>query len=83
MLIDIPAPMTSTEEDAFFADFEQQLAVDDGEAAAAHLRAGRPIYTAEADTPAGHVIRTWPDQRRELVRFDADGSIVLVRALAT
>jgi len=43
---------------------------DDGEAARAHLAAGRAIYYGEHDTPAGLVVKEYPDGRRELVRFD-------------
>lgn len=43
---------------------------DDGQAAQAHLTAGRPIYYGTADTPPGHAVKEYPDGRRELVRFD-------------
>jgi hypothetical protein len=46
---------------------------DDGAAAREHLAAGFPIYYSEDDTPAGAVIKEYPDGRRELVRFDRDG----------
>ena len=49
------------------------LAQDDGRAAREHLAAGFPIYFREADTPAGLVIKQYPDGRRELVTFDAQG----------
>lgn len=43
---------------------------DDGQAAKAHLSAGRPIYYGTADTPPGHAVKEHSDGRRELVRFD-------------
>jgi len=46
---------------------------DDGAAAREHLAAGFPIYYSEDDTPAGAVIKEYPDGRRELVRFDREG----------
>lgn len=45
-----------------------------------HLAAGRPIYYGEDDTPAGLLIKEYPDGRRELVRYHRDGDEV-VRAL--
>jgi hypothetical protein len=55
--------MTAAQERAFLRD----LVRDDGAAARMHLAAGRPITYCEADTPADHVIREYPDGRRELV----------------
>lgn len=52
----------------------------DGAAAQAHLAAGRPIYYAEDDTPAGLLVKEHPDGRRELVKFDEAGDQV-IRAL--
>ncbi len=43
------------------------------EAARDHLAAGYPIYYSESDTPAGLIIKEYPDGRRELVRFDYAG----------
>lgn len=41
------------------------------------LRAGRPIYVWDKDTPDDAVIKKYPDGRRELVRFDAAGEHVI------
>ncbi|GAA4249968.1 hypothetical protein [Azospirillum formosense] len=38
-----------------------------GEAAREHLAAGQPIYIANDQTPANHVIRRYPDGRQELL----------------
>lgn len=46
---------------------------DHGTAAAEHLAAGFPIYYSNATTPAGALIKEYPDGRRELVRFDRHG----------
>jgi hypothetical protein len=43
--------------------------VGDGEfAVCEHLATGFPVYYAEADTPAGLLVKEHPDGRRELVR---------------
>ncbi len=49
----------------------------DDSAAREHLAAGRPIYICEDDTPAGLVIKEYPDGRRELVRFHRNGDEVI------
>lgn len=61
--------MTDVEERVFWRMFDVQLGRDDGAAARAHLRAGRPVYYREDTTPGGLVIKEFPDGRRELVRF--------------
>jgi hypothetical protein len=73
--------MTPAEDEAFWAAFESELMHDDGAAAKEHLAAGLPIYFREADTPAGLVVKDYPDGRRELVYFDQTGEKV-VRAAA-
>jgi hypothetical protein len=57
---------------AFEAEFEREIAKDDDSAAAAMLAAGRPIHIARDDTPAGHVVRVFPDGREELVKVDRE-----------
>lgn len=52
---------------------EAILRREDDFAAREHLAAGFPIYYGEDDTPAGMVVKEYPDGRRELVRFDEDG----------
>jgi hypothetical protein len=69
--------MTPTEDEAFWASFEAELAHDDGAEAARHLAAGNPIYFCEPDTPENLVIKEYPDGRRELVSFDLDGEKVV------
>lgn len=53
---------------------------DDGQAAKGHLAAGRPIYYCE-DAYSEEMIRKWPDGRRELVKIDANGGVVVTRQL--
>lgn len=67
--------------DGLIALFEAGLDHDDGEAARAHLQAGRPIHHVEETTPAGHVIREHPNGSRELVRVDVDGSTHVISAV--
>jgi hypothetical protein len=47
--------------------FEAEALADDDSAARAMLASGRPIHIRRPDTPAGHVIRRWPDGREQLV----------------
>lgn len=51
--------------------------VDTGEAARAHLEAGRSIYYSEDDTPEGLLIKKLPNGHRELVRFAPSGDVVV------
>ena len=63
------------------ATFERALDSDTGEAAKQHLAAGRPIYYGEPAYP-GHVVKQFPDGRRQLVRVDMHtGEITVVRDL--
>ena len=48
-------------DDAFMAEFERDLAEENGDAADAHLAAGRSISYREPDTPAGMVILRIPE----------------------
>lgn len=65
----------------FWTVFMSALANDDGSAAKNRLAAGKAIYTREADTPPSHVIKTYPDGRRELLFVANDGTPHVVRAL--
>jgi len=58
--------------DAFEAEFEREIAKDDDSAAREILASGRAIHIARDDTPAGHVIRVYPDGREELVAVDRE-----------
>jgi hypothetical protein len=61
--------MTPEQERQFWEQFEYDLDSDIGEAAQQHLAAGRPIYYGDP-TYAGHVVKQYPDGRRQLVDFD-------------
>lgn len=45
-----------------------------------HFKAGRPVYYRERTTPKEHVIKEYPDGRRELL--DANDAVVAVLAKA-
>lgn len=60
-------------DDELAAILEDAALNDDGAAARSHLEAGSPIYYSEADTPAGAIIKEYPDGRRELIRVDVEG----------
>jgi hypothetical protein len=69
--------MSGREERNFWACVIRVLRHDDGAAAMRHLREGRPIYYCD-DSVSDHVIREWPDGRKEIVEISEDGSIVSV-----
>jgi len=54
-----------------------ELERDDDSEAREQLAAGHPMVYREASTPAGHVIKKYPDGRRELVRFHRAGDEVI------
>ncbi len=72
--------LTPAEDEAFWASFEAELEHDDGAVAKEHLAAGFPIYFRQADTPAGLVVKEYPDGHRELVCFDPSGEKVVQAA---
>ena len=49
---------------------------DDDGVAREHLSAGFPIYYSDAATPAGLVVKEYPNGDKELVRFDLAGEHV-------
>ncbi|MDV3469851.1 hypothetical protein RZA67_14090 [Stenotrophomonas sp. C3(2023)] len=55
--------------DRLWQDLLVEVQKDPGEAARAHLQAGRPIYYSEDDTPEGLLIKKYPDGRKELVKL--------------
>lgn len=68
-------------------NFDDQAVVDallrerdggDSTAAEEHLKAGRPIFIREDDTPRGVVIRLWPDGHREFVTCDDQGNVIVL-----
>ena len=73
--------MDPVQEKAFWNGFEWALDNDQGEAAKADLAAGYPIYYSIPDYPE-HVVKEYPDGRKELVDFDMKtGEESLIRAL--
>ncbi len=72
--------MTPEEEQQFWEQFECEMDSDTGEAARAHLAAGRPIYYVDPAYP-DDIVKEYPDGRRELVSVDDDGQISALRAL--
>lgn len=67
----------SVELDQLWRTLETGIRHDNGSAARSHLKAGRPIYYSEDDTPDGLLIKKHPCGRRELVRFDEAGDLVM------
>jgi hypothetical protein len=63
------ANITPEQERQFWEQFERDVDSDTGEAAKAHLVAGRPIYYGDPAYP-GAVVKQYPDGCRQLVRFD-------------
>jgi len=61
--------MSPEQERQFWEQFERVLDSDTGEAAKAHLAAGHPIYYGDPAYP-DHVVKQYPDGRRQLVRFE-------------
>jgi hypothetical protein len=73
--------MTVEQEAQFWEQFEHELDSDTGEAAKAHLAAGRPIYYMDPAYP-DQIVKEYPDGRRELVRFDwPSGAETVVKEL--
>lgn len=64
--------LDSTRALSFEQEFERDITMDDDTASSAILASGLPIHIARDDTPAGHVIRIYPDGREELMRVDLD-----------
>ena len=73
--------MTPEQERQFWEQFERNLDSDTGEAAKAHLAAGRPIYYGDPAYP-GAVVKQYPDGHRQLVRFERpSGTEVVIKDL--
>jgi hypothetical protein len=74
--------MTAAEVTEFWQRFGEEISQDDDSAAGETLAMGLPIYARYRDTPPSHVIRTWPDGKRELLYIADDGSETLVNEAA-
>lgn len=73
--------MTPVQEKRFFDQFERQLDSDTGEAAKAHLAAGRPIYYEDPKYP-DQIMKEYPEGKRQIVDFDMiTGEEILIREL--
>ena len=73
--------MTPEQEKRFFDQFERQLDSDTGEAAKAHLAAGRPIYYEDPEYP-NQIVKEYPEGKRQIVDFDmSTGEEILIREL--
>lgn len=62
----------------FWLALEKKLRRDDGAAAHAHLKAGRPIYYVDFRFD-NEMVRKWPDGTQELVTVNESGHVVRVR----
>ncbi len=69
--------MDDAEDRSLWSSLSAPNASDDGQAARERLAAGLPIYIRDETTPAGLVIKQYPDGRRELVAFDQSGEKVV------
>lgn len=76
MATQIKQPEADDEEE--FAAFLEAAILHDDNAFAPHFAAGHAVYLREADTPPRHVVKQFPDGRRELIGFDALGNEILV-----
>ena len=72
--------MTPEQEAQFWEQFERELDSDTGEAAKAHLAAGRLIYYMDPAYP-DQIVKEYPDGRRELVQVDRTGQVTVIKAL--
>ncbi|MCL2715649.1 MAG: hypothetical protein FWD68_13950 [Alphaproteobacteria bacterium] len=75
-----PLPMEQTALSSDDPDFDEALsqAFDKlkNTAVSDHFKAGRPVYYRERHTPQNHVIKEYPNGRRELL--DANDNVVAV-----
>ncbi|MHB8254544.1 MAG: hypothetical protein ACYDEV_12815 [Acidiferrobacter sp.] len=60
--------------------FAKALGCEDGRAAKAHLAAGRPIYYSDERYP-GHVIKKFPDGRKQLIVISRTRQETVIRDL--
>lgn len=60
--------------EAMEAEFDRDIRRDDDTAARDRLARGLWITYCEDDTPPGHVVREYPDCRRELRRVEGGGA---------
>lgn len=73
--------LTTEQEQHFFDEFEHQLNRDTGEAAKAHLAAGRPIDDEDPTYPK-QVVKAYTEGRRQIVDVDMKtGEEIVIREL--
>jgi hypothetical protein len=70
------------EEARLLREIDVAFSCDEGTAVREHLAAGRSIYYREESTPAGLVIRRNPDGSRQLVKFTAERTELVICELA-
>jgi hypothetical protein len=75
-----PEELDERAERKFALLFERELRHDDGAAAKAHLRAGRPVYYIDWRFD-DEIVRRWPSGQCELVTLDDVGQIIHVRPM--
>lgn len=69
-----------TKDDELLEFIAHGLLHDDGQAAARHLAAGRPIYYGDDAYPDA-IIREYPGGRKQLVSVSENGVISVIREL--
>lgn len=74
--------LSGVEEAKLLREIDAAFSYDEGTAVREHLAAGRSIYYREENTPIGLVIRRNPDGSRQLVRFTAERTELVISELA-
>ncbi|WP_447578731.1 hypothetical protein [Achromobacter kerstersii] len=70
--------LSVVEEARLLREIDAAFSCDEGSAVREHLAAGRSIYYREENTPAGLVIRRNPDGSRQLVKFTAERTELVI-----
>lgn len=70
--------LSGVEEARLLREIDVAFSCDEGTAVRGHLAAGRSIYYREESTPTGLVIRRNPDGSRQLVKFTAERTELVI-----